>query len=157
MQATDNGLRAAIKNASQLVQDVASKSETAALDAVARAEAALASTQSSLASAREFGSEVAGSLGHAGRTSLNGIVEFNTALGRYGKQALTDTIEVGRKSAGAKSAKEVVDLYVDYVAKRGQALFDHVSELNTIAQAKTIAAWAPFGETLRKAGERPAA
>ena len=95
MTAQDTGLRASIKNASQLVQDTASKSEAAALDAVARAETALASAQSTLTSAREFGSEVAGSIGHAGRTSLNGVVEFNNAVGRYGKHALTDTIEVG--------------------------------------------------------------
>ena len=51
----------------------------------------------------------------------------------------------------------MVDLYVAYVSKRGQALFDSVNELNTIAQAKTVAAWAPFGDTLRKAGEKSAA
>src|SRR5882672_3934812 len=101
MNAQENGLRAAIKTASQLVQDTASKSEAAALEAVARAEAALAS-------ARDFGSEVAGSIGHAGRTSLSGVVEFNSALGRHGKQALTDTLEAGLKSIGARSAKEVV-------------------------------------------------
>lgn len=157
MTAQDNGLRAAIKTASQLVQDTASKSEAAALEAIARAEAALASAQSTLTTARDFGSEVAGSIGHAGRTSLNGVVEFNTALGRYGKDALTDTIEMGRKSVAARSAKEVVDLYVAYVSKRGQAMFDSVNELNTIAQAKTVAAWAPFGDTLRKAGEKSAA
>jgi hypothetical protein len=157
MQEQDTGLRAQIKNASKLVQDAASKSEAAALDAVARTETALASAKTALDSARQFSGEVANSVGHAGRTSFNGVVEFNTALGRYGKEALTDTIEAGRKSINAKSAKEVVEIYVDYVARRGQALFSHVGELNALAQSKTVDAWAPLGDTLRKAGEKTAA
>jgi Phasin protein len=148
------GLRAQIKNASQFVQDAAVKSETAVLDVVERAEAALGTAQSSLNTARQFGGEVAGAMGHAGRTTINGVVEFNTALGRFGKDAVTDMIEVGRKTAGAKSVKEAVELYVDYVSRRGQAMFAQVNELNAIAQSKTVAAWAPFGETLRKAGDK---
>src|SRR5262245_50265250 len=104
MQAHDTGLRASIKNASQLVQEAASKTETAALSAVERAETMLANAQSALSSARQFGSEVAGSVGHAGRTTFNGVVDMNGALGRHGKDALTDTIEFGRKSVEAKSA-----------------------------------------------------
>lgn len=157
MQEQDTGLRAQIKNASKLVQDAAAKSEAAALDAVARTEAAVANTKSTLDNVRQFSGEVANSVGHAGRTSFNGVVEFNSALGRYGKDVLTDTIEVSRKSISAKSAKEVVDIYVDYVARRGQALFSHIGELNTLAQTKTVDAWAPLGDTLRKAGEKTAA
>ena len=51
-----------------------------------------------------------GALGHAGRTSLNGIAEFNGALGRYGKDALADTIDFGRKAIKAKSLTEMVEL-----------------------------------------------
>jgi hypothetical protein len=157
MTTQDKGLRAQIKTACQFVQDAAAKSEAAALDAVERAEAALGTAQSSLNTARQFGGEVANAIGHAGRTTLNGVVEINTALGRFGKDAVTDMIEVGRKTAGVRSAKEAVDLYVDYVSRRSQAMFAQVSELNAIAQSKTVAAWAPFGDTLRKAGDKPAA
>ena len=157
MTTQDTGLRASIKTASQYVQTAASKTETAALDAVERAEAAFTGAQSALSNVRQVGSEIANSIGHAGRTTFSGIVDANEAIGRYGKEALNDTLEVGRKSFAAKSPKEVVDLYVGYVSRRSQAMFSHVSELNTIAQAKTIAAWAPLGDTLRKTGEKSAA
>jgi len=154
---TDKGLRASIKTASQFVQDAATKSEAAALDAVERAEAAIGTAQSSLSTARRFGNEVADAIGHAGRTTASGVAEFNASLGRFGKDAVTDMFEVGRKTAGAKSVKEVVNLYVDYVSRRGQAMFAQVNELNAIAQSKTVAAWAPLGETLRNAGDKQAA
>ena len=109
-------------------------------------------------SARDFGGEVAQSLGHAGRTTYNGIVEYNGALGRYGKDALSDTIEVGRKTFEVKCLKEVRRSCTSTSSsRRSQAMFDSVNELNTIAQAKTVAAWSPMGETLRKAGEKQAA
>jgi len=157
MQVQDAGLRAAIRNASTLVQETASKSETAAIDAVERVEATFAGAQAQWNDAREFGSEVVETLGHAGRTSLNGVAEFNGALGRFGKDALTDAIEFGRQSFQAKSIKEIVDLNVAYMSRRSQAMFASVNELNAIAQAKTAAAWSPLGETLRKAGEKTSA
>lgn len=157
MENAEIGLKSAIKNATTFVRETASKSEAAALDAVTRAETAFAGVQAKLSDAREFGNEVAESLGHAGRTSINGVAEFNGALGRYGKDALNDTIEFGRQTLKAKSLKELVELNVGFVAKRSQAMFASVSELNAIAQAKTAAAWSPFGETLRKAGEKATA
>jgi len=157
MQARDTGLKTAIKNASTLVQEAASKSEAAALAAMERAEAALADAQTKWNDAREIGSEVIGTLGHAGRTSFDGVAEFNGALGRYGKEAVTDTIELSRKTIQAKSLKEIVELHIDYVTRRNRAMFTSVSELNAIAQSKTMAAWSPFGETVRKMVERPAA
>jgi hypothetical protein len=154
MESQDTGLKAVIKNASTLVQETASKSEAAALDAVARVEATFADAKAKLNDAREFGSEVVETLGHAGRTSLNGVTEFNGALGRYGKDALTDTIEFGRQSLKARSLKDIVDLNVAFMTRRSQAMFASVNELNAIAQAKTVAAWSPLGETLRKTGEK---
>jgi hypothetical protein len=157
MQTEDTGLRAAIRNASSIVQETASKSEAAAIDAVGRVEAALASAQATWNGAREFAGEVAQSLGHAGRTTYDGIMEYNGALGRYGKDALGDTIDVGRKTLQVKSLKEFLDLHADFVSRRSQAMFDTVNQLNAIAQLKTVTAWSPMGETLRKAGEARAA
>jgi hypothetical protein len=157
MHVEDTGLRTAIKNASSIVQESASNAEAAALDAVERAEAALASAQATWNSAREFGGEVAQSFSHAGRTTYSGIAEYNSALGRYGKDALSDTIDVGRKSLQVGCVKELVDLHADFVARGSQVMFDTVNELNAIAQAKTVAAWSPMGETLRKASEKAAA
>jgi hypothetical protein len=151
MQVQETGLKAAIKGASAFVQESAAKSETAAIEAVARTEAVIADAQAKLNDAKQFGGEIVENLGHAGRTTFNGLVEFNGAIGRYGKDALTDTIEMGRKSIGAKSVNEVLVAYVDFLARRSQAMFASVGELNTIAQAKTAAAWSPLGEQLRKA------
>src|SRR2546423_1595206 len=157
MQVEDTGLRAAIRNASTFVRDTATKSEVVAIDAVERAEGALATAQASWNSTKNFGGEVAQSLGHAGRTTYNGIVEYNGALGRYGKDALNDTIEVGRKTLQVKCLEELVNLHADFVSRRSQAMFDTVNELNAIGQAKTVTAWSSMGETLRKAGEKRAA
>ena len=154
MQVEDTGLKAAIKNASTLVQETASKSEAAVLSAVERVEASVAGVQSKFNDARALGSEFVDTLGHAGRTSYQGVVEFNGALGRYSKDALTDTVELGRQSFNAKSVKEIIDLNLAFLAKRGQAMFASVNELNAIAHAKSTAAWMPLGETLRKAGEK---
>ena len=154
MESQDTGLKAVIKNASTLVQETASKSEAAALEAVARVEATFADAQTKWNDARDFGSEVVETLGHAGRTSFNGVAEFNGVLGRYGKDVLTDTIELGRQSLKARSVKDIVDLNVAFMTRRSQAMFASVNELNAIAQAKTVAAWSPLGETLRKAGEK---
>jgi Phasin protein len=157
MQAQETGLKTVIKNASTLVQEAASKSEAAALAAVERVEGTLADVQSKWSDAREIGSRLVDTIGHAGRTSFDGVAEFNGALGRYGKEALTDTIELGRKTIKAQCLKELVELHVDYVTRRNQAMFASVSELNAIAQSKTIAAWSPLGETVRKIVERPTA
>ena len=154
MQTQDNGLKTVIKTASTLVQETASKSEAAALEAVERVQASFADAQVKWNDAREMGGEVVGALGHAGRTSLNGVAEFNGALGRYGKEALTDTIDLGRKAVQAKSLKEIVELHVEYVTRRNQAMFASVNELNAIAQTKTVAAWSPFGETVRRMVEK---
>jgi hypothetical protein len=156
MNAQDTNLRTAIKSASTLVQETASKSEAAVLAAVERVEATLADAQVKWNDAREVGGEVVGALGHASRTSLNGIAEFNGALGRYGKDALADTIDFGRKAIKAKSLTEMVELQVDYVTRRNQAMFASVNELNAIAQAKTVAAWSPLGETVRRLVEKSA-
>ena len=157
MESQDTGLKAVIKNASTLVQETASKSEAAALEAVERVEATFAGAQTKWNDARDFGSEVVETLGHAGRTSFNGVTEFNGALGRYGKDVLTDTIEYGRQSLKARSDKDIVDLNVAFMTRRSQAMFASVNELNAIAQAKTMAAWSPLGETLRKAGDKSSA
>jgi hypothetical protein len=150
MQAQDTGLETVIRNVSALVRQSAEKSEAAALDAVARVEATLAGAQAKWNDAREIGSEVAGTLGHAGRTSVSGVAEFNGALGRYGKEAVSDTIDLGRNAFKAKSLKELVGLHIGYVTRRSQALFASVGELNAIAQANTAAAWSPFGEAVRR-------
>ena len=154
MESQDTGLKAVIKTASTLVQETASKSEAAALEAIARAEATFADAKAKLSDAREFGSEVVETLGHAGRTTFNGVTEFNGALGRYGKDVLTDAIEFSRQSLKARSLKDIVELNVAFMTRRSQAMFASVSELNAIAQTKTVAAWSPLGETLRKAGEK---
>jgi hypothetical protein len=94
METQDKGLRAAINDVSTMVREAASKSEAAALDAVDRAEAALARRRADWSRAKEVGGQVVQSLGHMGRTTVSGVAEFNGALGRYGKGALTDTIDI---------------------------------------------------------------
>src|SRR5262245_19004635 len=110
MQTQDTGLKTVIKNVSTLMQETATKSEAAALQAIERVEASLAAAQAKWNDAKDIGGEVADTLGHAGRTSLSGVAEFNVALGRYIKEAVTDTIEFGRKTFKARSLRELVDL-----------------------------------------------
>lgn len=157
MQTLDTGLRAAICNTSAFVRESTSKSEATALEVVDRTQAALADAQATLNVAREFGGKIAECFGHAGRTAIGGVIEYKDALGRFGKDAVADTVEVGRKSFAAKGGQEVVDLLIDYASRRSQAVFASVEEINTIARAKTFAAWSPMGETLRAAGAKAAA
>lgn len=151
MRAKEKGLKAAIKGASAFVQESTAKSETAALNAVERTQAAFAEAQSKWNDARELSGEVADGLGHVGRTTISGLVEAGSALGRYSKDAITDTIEMGRKSMSARNPSDVVVLYIDFLTRRSQAMFASVGELNAIAQSKTAAAWSPLGKTVRKA------
>src|SRR5262249_29475286 len=61
-------------------------------------------------------------------------------LGRYSKDALKDTLELGRRSIASRGAKELVDLSIEFVSRRSHAFFDSIDELNAIAKAKTLAA-----------------
>lgn len=157
MQTLDTGLRAAIRKASAIVRETSTTSEAAALEFVDRTEAALAEAQATLKVAKEFGENVAQCLGHAARTTVGGVIEFKDALGRFGKDAFVDTVEVSRESFAATGVKQLVDLLVDYVSRRSHAVFTSIDELNSIAKAKTFAAWSPMGETLHAASEKATA
>ena len=153
MQMHDNSLRAAIKDVGTMVRETASRSEDGALQAVDRAEAALARGRATWERTQDIGDQVGQCIEHLGRTTLNGITEFSGALGRYSKDALKDTLELGRRSIASRGAKELVDLSIEFVSRRSHALFDSIDELNAIAKAKTLAAWSPIGDMLRTAGE----
>ena len=85
------------------------------------------------------------------------MAECNGALGCYGKDVLTDTMDVGRKGIGSKGANEFVGLFIDYVSRRSHAFFASIEELNAIAKTSTLAAWSPMGDMLRNTGERASA
>jgi len=157
MQMLDNSLRAAIKDVGAMMRETASRSEAAALQAVDRAEAALARGRATWACTQDIGDQVVRSIEAAGQTTLNGVAEFSGALGRYSKDALAGTVELGRRGIAPKGAKELVDLCIEFVSRRSHALFASIDELNAIAKASTFAAWSPMGDMLRKAGERASA
>jgi len=159
MQGDDAGLRAAIRKASMIVKESASRGEAASLDYLERSEAAVADMQSRLRATQALSGEIMTALTHAGRTSLSGVGEINGALGRYASDALADTVRSGRSAISARCAKEVVDLSIDLVSRRSQAVFALINELNGIARDKGVAAWSPLAETLRRSetSSRPAA
>lgn len=157
MQTHDNSLRAAIKDVGTMMRETASRSEAAALKAVDRAEAALAGGRTTWERTQDIGDQVVQSIENAGRTTLNGVAEFSGVLGRYSKDALTDTMELGRRGIASKGAKELLDLCIEFVSRRSHAFFASIDELNAIAKASTFAVWSPMGDMLRKAGERASA
>jgi len=153
MQMHDNRLRAALKDIGTMVRETASRSEAGALQAVDRAEAALARGRATWERAQDIGDQVGQCIEQLGRTTLHGVAEFSGALGRYSKDALKDTLELGRRSITSKGAKEFVDVSIEFVSRRSHAFFNSIDELNAIAKAKTLTAWSPIGDVLRKVGE----
>ena len=155
MESQDTGLKAVIKNASTLVQETASKSEAAALEAVERVEATFADAQTKWNDARDVRQRGC----RDPRPCRPHLLQR-----RHRVQRRARPLRQGRRDRhhrvrppepqGASSLKDIVDLNVAFMTRRSQAMFASVNELNAIAQAKTVAAWSPLGETLRKAGEK---
>jgi hypothetical protein len=125
--------------------------------AVARAEERMDAARTRLEKARQVGGEVAGALGHVGRAHMTGAAQVRDLVARHNREAIADGIDVGRKSLGAKCLGELARLHADYAARRANAYFASVGELNELVADRARAAWAPLGDVIESAGVTQAA
>ena len=149
-------IKSAIHNASASVQKSVGKGEAAAVNAVERATEAFEQVKASFEGVKAFGAEVLGVVDTAGRTAIGGVVAANNSLANYGKDVVTDTIEVGRKSFEVKSVTDLVDLHTSFAERRMNALFQTVAAINSIHQTNAMAMWTPFASMLRDVSEKTA-
>jgi hypothetical protein len=153
---TAEPITSAIHNASASVQKSVAKTETAAVSAVERATEAFEQVKVGFDGVKAFGAEVLGVVDTAGRAAIGGVVAANSSLVNYGKDAVTDTIDVGRKSFEVTSVTDLVDLHASFAERRMNALFQTVTAINTIHQNNVMAMWTPFASMLRDVSEKTA-
>ena len=160
-EAQTTPFKSAIQTASGHVQFTVAKTETAALAAVDRVEGAAQSVRQSAQAGFEgvkaVGTEFAGVIGNAGRTTLGGVAAINGSLMTYGKDLVTDTLDVGRKTIESRSLTDAVALQTAFAERRINALFHTVSAINSLAQTNVLAMWAPLATMLNKSGSAAAA
>ena len=147
-----NTFKSAIQNASGHAQATVAKTETAAVAAVDRVEDAFASVKSSFEGVKAFGSNLTEVVDNAGRTAMSGVVAMNGSLMTYGKDLITDTIDLGRKTIETRSLKDAVDLHTSFAERRIQAVFHTAAQINTLAQDNVMAMFTPFASMIRTAG-----
>ncbi len=138
-----------IHSASNGLQKGVVRAEEAAVTAVDRVEDTMSTMKVSFDQAKAFGSEVMSVVDNAGRTTLGGMVTMNQSMVDYGKEALADTIDVGKKTMEARSVKDVVELQTAFAERRISAAFHTVAALNTLAQHNVMALWSPFASLVR--------
>jgi hypothetical protein len=143
-------MKARIQNASHSVQKTVAKAETATLGALERVEDTFESMKDGFESAKQMGSEVLSVVDNAGRTTFGGMVTMNRSIMDYSKEALNDSMEVGKKTFEAKSFADVVELHTAFTERRIAAAFHTMGALNTLAQHNVMAVWGPFAELMRE-------
>ena len=143
-------MKSTIHTASATAQSSIAKAEYAALNAVGRVEDTIATVKVGFDHAKAFGSEVLTVVDNAGRTSLGGIATVNSSLVGYGRDVLTDTIDVSKKTMEARSVKDVVELQTAFAERRMSAAFHTVAALNALAQQNVMAMWSPFASLVRE-------
>jgi hypothetical protein len=146
---TPTTVKAAIQNASGHVQSAVVSTEKSALAVVERAEDTFASVKSSFDGLKAFGSNLTEVADNAGRTALSGAVAINGSLMTYGRELVTDTVEVARKTAEVRSLADAVALHTAFAERRIQAVFHTMAAVNTLTQNNVMAAWAPFASMAR--------
>jgi hypothetical protein len=145
-------VKAAIQNASGHVQSAIVNTEHSALAAVARVEDTMASMKSSFDGVKTFGSNLTEVVDNAGRTTLSGVVAINGSLMTYGRELVTDTVELGRKTIETRSLTDALALHTAYTERRLQAMFHTVAAVNTLAQNNVMAIFQPFASMVSNAG-----
>ena len=155
-----NNFKSAIQTASGHVQFTVAKTETAALAAVDRVEGAAQSVRQSAQvgfdSVKAVGAELVGVIDNAGRTTFGGVAAINGSLMTYGKDLVTDTLDVGRKTIESRSLTDAVALQTAFAERRINALFHTVSAINSLAQTNVLAMWGPLASMLNKSGNAAA-
>lgn len=147
-------VKAAIHKASSSMQTGVSKGEVAALAAAERMEEGMEAVKASIDGVKQFGNELMDVVDNAGRTALGSVVAMNGSLMTYGREALNDTIETGRKTFEVKSFKDAVDLHTEFTERRLKAMFNTMGALNSLAHTNTMAMWSPLADMLRGATDK---
>jgi hypothetical protein len=143
-------MKARVQNASHSMQETVAKAETATLGAMERVEDTFESMKEGFENAKQVGTEVLSVVDNAGRTTFGGMVTINRSLMDYSKEALNDTMEVGKKTFEAKSFADVVELQTAFTERRIAAAFHTMGAINTLAQHNVMAVWGPFAEMVRE-------
>ena len=144
-------IKAAIQNASGHVQSAIINTEQSTIAAVDRVEDTYASMKSSLDGVRNFGSHLSEVVDNAGRTTLSGVVAVNGSLMTYGRELVTDTVELGRTTMETRSLTDAVALHAAFAERRLQAMFHTVAAVNTLTQNNVMAIFQPFASMVTNA------
>jgi hypothetical protein len=144
-------VKSAIHTASANVQATVAKTETATVAAVERVEDAVKSVKGSFEGIKAFGGNAMEVVDNAGRTFVGGVVTMNSSIVNYGRDAVNDTIDVGRKTLEVKSLKDAVELHTAFAERRMNALFQTVAAVNAINHNNVMAMWSPLASKLRGA------
>ncbi len=142
-------LKAAIETAGDKVHATVEQTETAAISMVERVESMMQSVTNGLGGVKAVGSDVVALVDNAGRTVIGGAVAINGSLVNYGRDALADTVDVGRKTFEIRSVKDAVELHTAFAERRINAMFHTVGAVNSLAQNNVLAMWAPFAEMVK--------
>ncbi len=152
-KAAQTTVKAAIQNASGHVQSAIVNTEHSALAAVDRVEDTMASMKTNLEGVKNFGSHLGEVVDNAGRTTLSGVVAINGSLMTYGRELVTDTVELGRKTLETRSLADAVALHTAFTERRLQAMFQTVAAVNTLAQNNAMAIFQPFASMVTNASD----
>jgi hypothetical protein len=147
-------LKAAIETAGEKVHATVEQTETAAISMVERAETMMQSMTAGFGGVKAVGTDMIAVVDNAGRTVLGGAVAINGSLVTYGRDALADTVDVGRKSFEVRSVQDAVELHTAFAERRINAMFHTMGAVNTLAQTNVLAMWAPFADMVKDAGHK---
>jgi hypothetical protein len=136
------------------IQSGVQKSEMVVMAAAERVGESMEAVKASLDGAKQFGNEVLDVVDNAGRTAIGSVVAVNGSLMTYGREAINDTIETGRKTFEVKSVKDAIELHTEFTERRLKAMFHTVGALNSLAHTNTMAMWSPLADMLRAAGDK---
>lgn len=148
------GVKSAIQKAATAAQSGIAKTETAAIAATDRIESGVETMKAQFEGAKAIGNELIDVVDNAGRTAIGSVVAINGSLVTYGREAINDTIDTGRKTFEVTSFKDAVDLHTAYTERRLKAMFNTMSALTSLAQTNTMAMWSPLADMLRAASTK---
>jgi hypothetical protein len=148
------GVKAKIHKASATVKNSVSATEVTVLAAAERMEEGMVAVKASLDGAKAIGNELIDVVDNAGRTALGSVVAVNGSLVTYGREAINDTIETGRKTFEVKSFKDAIELQTEFTERRLKAMFHTLGAINSLAHTNTMAMWSPVADMLRSAGDK---
>jgi hypothetical protein len=145
-------VRSAVQTSTGHVQMAAAKSEHALLATVDHVETAVASMKPGMDAAKNVGSNLGEVVDTAGHTTLGGVVALNGSLMNFGKDLVTDTVELGRQTLQTRSLSDAMALQTAFTERRIHAAFETAAAVNAMAQSNVLALWQPFAALLQTAG-----